>query len=90
MRYQLRYVRLSSQPGGAAMAGQLYPNPDVPSKPVRRLPFAMRTGSGRVWTLREPAYPSIKAGLTEPSPSSAMLRVQPGHCHPHCIPTSCC
>ena len=65
------------------MAGQLYPNPDVPSKPVRRLPFAMRTGSGRVWTLREPAYPSIKAGLTEllNVPSSAMLRVQPGRSH---------
>ena len=77
------------------MAGQLYPNPDAPSKPVRRLPFAMRTGSGRVWTLREPAYPSIKAGLTEASPSSAIL---PGPnpataiptAIPNCHPTPCC
>ena len=77
------------------MAGPLYPNPDVPSKPVRRLPFAMRTGSGRVWTRREPAYPSIKAGLTEASPSSAIL---PGpnpaivipNAIPNCHPTPCC
>ena len=58
MRYQLRYVRLSSPPGRAAMAGPLYPNPDVPSKPVRRFLFAVLTRTGRVWGPAEPAYPS--------------------------------
>src|SRR5664279_278863 len=45
MRYQLRYVRLSSPPDRAAMAGPLYPNPDVPSKPVRRLLLPVLTGT---------------------------------------------
>jgi hypothetical protein len=59
------------------MAGPLYPNPDVPSKPVRCLLFAALTRTGRVWALREPAYPSVKAGLTEllMVPSSAIFRV---------------
>jgi|BarGraIncu00222A_1022003.scaffolds.fasta_scaffold669795_1 hypothetical protein len=40
------------------MAGPLYPNPDVPSKPVRPFPFAVLTWIGRVWDPAEPAYPS--------------------------------
>ena len=71
MRYQLRYVRMPHVPEGLR-------GPATVSESGRALqtgaPLALRRAdrNGRLGTLREPAYPSVKAGLTE---TTAVFRV---------------